>query len=533
MYDIQMLGILDHNLTTVTVPLLNVDDTPMPRRPLTVDDRKAIRESFDQSIFGGVSDSAKVGSSPLDSAPASVTASYQSARLLAEKAKGSASSMSLSKPKGSDIVNSSRLSPIKAASEFDDINLGKKTTPGSPSPEPSSLSLRRSLRRSRSPTKMVQVVQTSAVANGLNKDSPSLLTDSRPGSPTTMARSISPVPPLPPTREHGDLPLPPGDSLPVSALIERNSSPARRSVRSNTTNREYSGSGASTPKGTPARSLRNQPSKGFIPSWVFNSFKPLLTASKPSFAVPAMENVARTDVATGDDNRPSSPSPSVGSLRGRPSKGGPNPKPIITPSTPSPSRGQKPPLKPVKSIQIQSQTQAQGTQPLPIVAPSASRLPSPSEEDALSRSLRNKGHGLSRSPEDSSLRAQSNALVQSSRHFTVNPCKPSAETIDRVRDAGGRRWRFVLPTLTQQHIVQWPSLIAPACLPLTTDFLPDQKQSDELYTTGTYTVQCYLEEGQFLIRSDAAEINLSLAMMREMVSQRLSRRFAYIIWMVC
>ncbi|KAE8539698.1 vacuolar membrane-associated protein IML1 [Cryptococcus gattii VGV] len=529
MYDIQMLGILDHNLTTVTVPLLNIDDTPMPRRPLTVDDRKAIRESFDQSIFGGVPDSVKVGSSPLDSAPASVTASYQSARLLAEKAKGSASSMSLSKPKGSDIVNSSQLSPIKASSEFDDINLGKKTTPGSPSPEPSSLSLRRSSRRSRSPTKMVQVVQTSAVANGFNKDSPSLLTDSRPGSPTTMARSISPVPPLPPTREHGDLPLPPGDSLPVSALIERNSSPARRSVRSNTTNREYSGSGASTPKGTPARSLRNQPSKGFIPSWVFNSFKPLLTASKPSFAVPAMENVARTDVATGDDNRPSSPSPSVGSLRGRTSKGGPNPKPIITPSTPSPSRGQKPPVKPVKSIQIQSQTQAQGTQPLPIVAPPASRLPSPSEEDALSRSLRNKGHGLSRSPEDSSLRAQSNALVQSSRHFTVNPCKPSAETIDRVRDAGGRRWRFVLPTLTQQHIVQWPSLIAPACLPLTTDFLPDQKQSDELYTTGTYTVQCYLEEGQFLIRSDAAEINLSLAMMREMVSQRLSQNFQVIV----
>ncbi|WVO20164.1 vacuolar membrane-associated protein IML1 [Cryptococcus decagattii] len=527
MYDIQMLGILDHNLTTVTVPLLNVDDTPMPRRPLTVDDRKAIRESFDQSIFGGVSDSVKVGSSPLDSAPASVTASYQSARLLAEKAKGSASSMSLSKPKGSDTVNSSRLSPIKASSGFDDINLGKKTTPGSPSPEPSSLSLRRSSRQSRSPTKMVQVVQTSAVANELNKDSPSLLTDSRRGSPTTMARSISPVPPLPPTREHGDLPLPPGDSLPVSALIERNSSPARRSIRSNTTNREYSGSGASTPKGTPARSLRNQPSKGFIPSWVFNSFKPLLAASKPSFAVPAMENVARTDVATGDDNRPSSPSPSVGSLRGRPLKGGPNPKPIITPSTPSPSRGQKPPLKPVKSIQTQSQTQVQGTQPLPIVAPPASRLPSPSEEDALSRSLRK--HGLSRSPEDSSLRAQSNALVQSSRHFTVNPCKPSAETIDRVRDAGGRRWRFVLPTLTQQHIVHWPSLIAPACLPLTTDFLPDQKQSDELYTTGTYTVQCYLEEGQFLIRSDAAEINLSLAMMREMVSQRLSQNFQVIV----
>lgn len=529
MYDIQMLGILDHNLTTVTVPLLNVDDTPMPRRPLTVDDRKAIRDSFDQSIFDGISDLAKIGSSPLDSAPASVTASYQSARLLAEKAKERTSSMSLSKPKESDIANSSRLSPIKAMSEPDDIDLGKKTTPRSPSPDPSSLSLRRSSRRSLSPNKMAQLVHTSAVANGLNKDSPSLLKGSRPGSPTAMARSISPVPPLPPTREHDDSPLSPVDSLPLSASVERSSSPSRRSIRSNMTDREHPGSGASTPKGTPAKSLRNQHSKGFIPSWVLNSFKPLLTTSKPSSAVPAMENVARTDVATGDDNRPSSPSPSVGSLKGRPSKGGPNPKPITTPSTPSPSCGQRPLPKPAKIIQTQSQTQAQGTQPLPIAAPPASRLPTQSEEDAISRSLRNKGHGLSRSHEDSSLRAQSNALVESSRHFTINPCKPSAETIDRVRDAGGRRWRFVLPKLTQQHIVQWPSLIAPACLPLTTDFLPDQKQSDELYTTGTYTVQCYLEDDQFLIRNDAAETNLALAMMREMVSQRLSQNFQVIV----
>ncbi|ODN76686.1 vacuolar membrane-associated protein IML1 [Cryptococcus amylolentus CBS 6039] len=542
MYDIQMLGILDHNLTTVTVPLLNVDDTPMPRRPLTAENRKTIRDGFDQSIFSNnveMLPKIGLGTSPIGSAASgSVSASYQSARLLAEKekeksrslsmSKDRTSSMSMSRPKVLEFQNS-KLSPIKAMVEMEDIELGKKTPVREPSPAPSSLSLRRGSRRSLSPTKLAQI--TRAPQDPKHPTVPSLLPESRVGFPTTATGSLSASPAPPPAETGKDSSMstaPTATSPPQVDTAERQSSPSRHSIRSVTTDQ----SGASTPKQTtPGKSLKNQPSKGLLPRWIYNSlsFKPLVSTSTLSSAEPATETATRSDVVGGMNGRSSSPSPSIGSLRGRASKLT-NPQAIVTPSTPSPSRIERSESRSMKPREIRDRGkengQDQGTQPLPIAA-SKARVQSQSEEDAISRSLRTKSHAaLSRSHEDSSLRAaQSNALVQSSRHFTINPCKPSVETIDRVRDAGGRRWRFVLPKLTQQHIVQWPSLIAPACLPLTTDFLPDQKQSDELYTTGTYTVQCYLEDDAFLIRSDAAEANLPLAMMREMVSQRLSRRF--------
>ncbi|KAK8861559.1 hypothetical protein IAR55_002381 [Kwoniella newhampshirensis] len=498
MYEIQMLGILDHNLTTVIVPLLDVEDTPMPRRPLTVEDRKDIRDSFDQDTFGAVTDPVnKSGSPQPDSAPASIPASYQSARLLAEKVKEERSN-SISKIRS--IGSGTRLSPIKATAEPEHSDqLGIKTSVRGASPAPSSLSLNRG-GRAMSPTMRPQTVNAIASA----RDASPFVPGSRhTSSPKAVTRSASPC--------AGDLSPTLGKHPGSPPNIARAASPSHASIVS-----LDGGSGASTPRLTPVKKLKNQTSKSsfasrFGASWLFGS---LATRSQPSFATPAIETVARTDVVTIVGNRSNSPSPSLGTL---PMKL-PNLEAIVTPSTPSPSK---------------DKGQSQVTQPLPIATAQMSRHKpvQHAEEDPISRSFRNnsKTQGLSRSHDDSSWRNRNNAFMQSSRHFTVNPCKPSAETIDRIRDAGGRRWRFVLPGQTQQHIVQWPSLLAPACLPLTTDFLPTQKQSDELYTTGTYTVQCYLEDGAFLIRGDAAETNLSLAMMREMVSQRLSQNFQVIV----
>ncbi|WVQ93412.1 hypothetical protein IAU59_000483 [Kwoniella sp. CBS 9459] len=514
MYEIQMLGILDHNMTTVIVPYLNVDDVPMPRRPLSIEDRKTIRDGFDQSIFGGEQTQSiipsKVGSPQPDSAPASIAASYQSARLLAEKIKAERSnSLSAPRPKVGAFGAGSKLSPIKAMIELDDNGIGKKRTEfRSSSPAPSSLSLRRGIGAD-SPAR------PPLPSTNLHHASP-LLTASRGGQSPNAAttRSVSPLPPIS------------DDSSPARSRSSqpptRGTSPSRASVIS----LDQANSGASTPKLTPAKKLNSKSSRGsfasrFGASWLFGS---LATRSQPSYATPAIETIGRTDVSSVTGNRPSSPASSAEPAP-RPQKRHkmPNPDAVITPSTPSPSKDKH--------------GSTQGTQPLPIASNPTSRLRRSTavEEDPISRSLRNSkgqpqaGQALSRSHEDLSWRNRNNALGQSSRHFTINPCKPSDDTIGRVRDAGGRRWRFVLPKQTQQHIVQWPSLVATACLPLTTDFLPNQKQSDELYNTGTYTVQCYLEDGAFLIRSDAAESNLPLAMMREMVSQRLSQNFQVIV----
>ncbi|WVW80120.1 hypothetical protein I302_102095 [Kwoniella bestiolae CBS 10118] len=547
MYEIQMLGILDHNLTTVIVPYLDIDDMPMPRRPLSMEDRKTVRDDFDQTIFGSgqvEQPVSKINSPQLGSTPASIPASYQSARLLAEKEKNerSNSMASTTRPKSiGGFGNGSKLSPIKAMIEMEDSHpLGKKRTElRSASPAPSTLSLRRGL-RSDSPSKPpTTIVPPTPIVHA----SSPLLMASRGTSPTATTRSASPLPP-----PNDDMAMANDDRSASPQPRTRDSSPSRASVIS----LEQNGSGASTPKLTPAKKLNTKSSKSsfasrFGASWLFGGLTS--TRSQPSYAAPAMETIARTDVSSVTGNRPHSPVPSSssnskasrsesrsrsgtgsGSVPPKPKPKMPNPDTMITPSTPSPSKD--------KTHSIPAATPV--TQPLPIATGATSRLRRSQtvEEDPISRSLRNSkglpptgqaGQGLSKSHEDLSWRNRNNALVQSSRHFTVNPCKPSAETIDRIRDAGGRRWRFVLPKQAQQHIVQWPSLLAPACLPLTTDFLPTQKQSDELYNTGTYTVQCYLEDGAFLIRSDAAQENLPLAMMREMVSQRLSQNFQVIV----
>ncbi|WWC60281.1 uncharacterized protein I303_102850 [Kwoniella dejecticola CBS 10117] len=551
MYEIQMLGILDHNLTTVIVPYLDIDDMPMPRRPLSMDDRKTIRDDFDQSIFGGTGQPeqaiSKINSPQLDSTPASFPASYQSARLLAEKEKHekerTRSMSSTTRPKSiGGFGGGSKLSPIKAMIESEDSHaLGKKRTEfRSASPAPSTLSLGRGLRSdSLSRQNAAQGPPTPPV----NIASP-LLNATKGTSPAATTRSASPLPPPANDTSHeirSKSPLPPA----------RDTSPSRESLKSTS----QVDSGASTPRLTPAKKLNNKSSKSSFASrlgatWLFGGLTS--ARSQPSYAAPAMETIARTDVSSVTGNRPSSPAapstfskersksstrPSHSRTRSGTNKGSvppkpkmPNPDTMITPSTPSPSKDR--PQNPSMPTPI--------TQPVPISGTTSRlRRSQTVEEDPISRSLRNSkgitgvtgqsGGGISKSHEDLSWRNRNNALVQSSRHFTVNPCKPSAETVDRIRDAGGRRWRFVLPKQAQQHIVQWPSLLAPACLPLTTDFLPTQKQSDELYNTGTYTVQCYLEDGAFLIRSDSAQENLPLAMMREMVSQRLSQNFQVIV----
>jgi hypothetical protein len=178
----------------------------------------------------------------------------------------------------------------------------------------------------------------------------------------------------------------------------------------------------------------------------------------------------------------------------------------VIPSTPSP------------------QSDKHATKPLPIVGRppitggSKSRVTS---EDEIARSLRNSGK-MSRSPGDSWGRSAN--LGQASRHVTVNPCNPK-ENIDASLSEG-RRWQHVRPKASKdtQHLVKWTSLSAPACLPLTTDYLPTPVEIKDFYVVNSYEL-AILGDPCFLIRPEEAQGNLAMAVMREMASQRLAREF--------
>ena len=435
MYEIQMLGILDHNLTTVTVPLLDHSGTSKFSQTLSKGDRKLIRDDFDAAIFGGKPGSDAEGltedvQTTENSLP--VPSSYVSALLLAQKLEAKEKHS----PVGNLATQARSLQPTQ----------GRRiasATLSSASRVPDALPVQ-SLDLQRNPLRSVSPAASS-------------LSLGRTDRTTSPSRSSEPS---------------------VDQPSEISTPEVFRAMRLNTQARQ------------------NTSVNRRIPSnWLFGAFQ---QRSQPSFPAARVEAVSRHDVSTSEALRAplSLPVGLAGSSiqsRAVPSA------PVITPSTPSPSKEQR------------------ITQPLPIV----SRAARPTFTEDVARSLRNSVK-LGKSPVDS-LWGKTNAYQRGKAHVSLNPCNPKENVeISLGRD---RRWQHVRPKPMQdsQHVVKWDSMCAPACLPLTTDDMPSPNEIQDLYEINSYDIACYLDQVSLLIRSDAAHVNLPLAVMQEMASQRLSR----------
>ena len=396
MYEIQMLGILDHNMTTVTVPLLDTEDNTRLIRNAPVEDRKQVRDDFDQATFAMVTQ--EVESAP-NSKPASLGTSYQSARLL-------------------DTMRKDETPPIPESPENTPI----------PVRTPSPL--------------LIDVAKLEPL--DLSK------TQVRAASPAPSSLSLKKVPEVP--------------------------------------------SGTSTPQ-----KLRHQPSKGsfaarFGPTWLFGAF----SKPQPSHPATAAETVGRKDVSKDTLSQPASPIAHTTPMT--------VPGVIEHPPTPTPQT-----TKPVAIARARPRE--------PKEDPIAKSLP------RSVRSLR-ESHRLSRSPGESWGRSAD--LGRASRHIAVNPCDPRETPDESILE--GRRWQHVSPHArvsggaVTQALMKWPSLVTPACLPLTTDYLPTPREITDFYQVNSYEIVCFQDQVSFLIRPDAADSNLALAVMREMASQRLGRK---------
>ncbi|EIW66543.1 hypothetical protein TREMEDRAFT_35030 [Tremella mesenterica DSM 1558] len=444
MYEIQMLGVLDHNLTRVAVPLLAEDDIIAPRKDLTEADRKKLRDDFDAAIFGGKPTTEIKGDGNTPAAGSLPNASYQSARLLATRAEeGRINSLS------SLVASQGRLAPL--------LSSGRENR----TPEQSAQDLEDEI-------EILNPLESARRARNRKARSETLLSD--------------------------------GASTAIISKRNAEVSPSRSSIRSGVL------SGASTPKLTPVKRLRRPSSRSsvvarFGPSWLLGA---LTTRSQLSLPTAAAETVARTDVSSVSGSRVSSPSTLKGpSVVSRAIPGAP----VVLPATPSPSR-----------------EFSNVTQPLPI-APRPARIVS---EDDLGKSHRSSvKEKVSRSENSSWGKVAS--FNKSARHVTVNPCNPNENPMALTGDT--RRWQHVRPRPMKDthHLVKWTSLCTPACLPLTTDYMPTASELQEFYEANSYDIACFADQLSFLIRADSAAHNLPLAIMREMASQRLTQNFQYIV----
>lgn len=488
MYEIQMLGILDHNLTTVVLPLLDVPDVDTKEKKLSDVERKLIHEDFDAAIFGD-------GKNP------------------------NIKDASVSPPSTArtGTISPSLSTSFQSTRRFHRIDEGLSSSPKPP------LASRGS---SRTPASIVELEE-----NLSNPSNPSLPDVSGP-----IASGVSGmIPDMPLVKKSSAAPLGShrrpstlDQSTPssrVASIVQLGTSPTH-SITSTAT--EHPASGASTPKLTPSKKLKNQSSRGsfasrFAATWLFSS---LGARASPSTATTANETVQRQDVSSVFGNsKPSSPSSQRQELQ----------PPISVPATPQPVPGALPPSPKPKARAVSNAV----TQPLPILANPTRALKNEevvrsmprSIPRSIPRSLPKSMHNSlrqARSMEDSWRNKSNAAFGRTCRHTTVNPCNPDE---DDITHAHKQRWQHVRPrfTMDRQKSVKWRSLCAPAILPLTTDFMPTPEEIATFYEAHSYDIACFPDQVSFLIRPDAAQVNLPLAVMREMASQRLSQNFQFIV----
>jgi hypothetical protein len=112
---------------------------------------------------------------------------------------------------------------------------------------------------------------------------------------------------------------------------------------------------------------------------------------------------------------------------------------------------------------------------------------------------------------------------------SINPCRPRTRSIEKASKA--RRWQHALPRPTFTQDVKWDSLCAPACLPLTSDMVPKDEELKSQYHEQLYHFDCQANQLSFLLRPPGSgkQWDLPIEVLREMASQRLSQNFQFIV----
>lgn len=111
---------------------------------------------------------------------------------------------------------------------------------------------------------------------------------------------------------------------------------------------------------------------------------------------------------------------------------------------------------------------------------------------------------------------------------TINPSNPSRNVSPFTSHL--RRWQHALPKpiRTEAPIVHWNSMCTPACLPLTTDYFPPSEELSEFYKEFAYIVSVG-DEVNLYQAGDDSDQKKNEKLLVELISQRLSQGFQLIV----
>ncbi|KAJ1308651.1 hypothetical protein OPQ81_004345 [Rhizoctonia solani] len=186
---------------------------------------------------------------------------------------------------------------------------------------------------------------------------------------------------------------------------------------------------------------------------------------------------------------------------------------FFTPFRPTPSTA-------ASTVHIERQADDVATGPLlPPVSPIAqlpktySAPPDPiaiTKRKAEPKQIQQTTHEDSASPSDDPATAlrRTSAIVNTAptappQLELTNPCRPGSALPENQTNLA-RRWQHLFPRPTFRHQIKWRSICTPACLPLSVDYLPPQREVNATWRDYDYIVMLNSEDirSSFLLGAD-------------------------------
>jgi len=128
--------------------------------------------------------------------------------------------------------------------------------------------------------------------------------------------------------------------------------------------------------------------------------------------------------------------------------------------------------------------------------------------------------------EEEEAKARYAQRAQVEKQTLVNPSNPRKGTT--MNSSQLLRWQHLFPRRLNRHAVKWRSMTSPACLPLTTLYLPSEADLAAHWQEYPHTLSVSSEMTSFLVKRHPSTPP-ALAMLREMASQRLAQGFQFIV----
>uniref|UniRef100_V5EW85 Vacuolar membrane-associated protein IML1 n=1 Tax=Kalmanozyma brasiliensis (strain GHG001) TaxID=1365824 RepID=V5EW85_KALBG len=193
------------------------------------------------------------------------------------------------------------------------------------------------------------------------------------------------------------------------------------------------------------------------------------------------------------------------------------------------SKGRSPARRPPLSSAMGRSTSLlsvhEASSPAPIKIPAQQTPRTRQEQEAEEKILRDQD-AYEQQLEEEEARQRYAQRAQVEKQTLVNPSNPSKNLKNKTSQL--LRWQHLFPRRLNHHAVKWRSMTTPACLPLTTLYLPTESDLAAMWSEHPHTTSISAETASFLLKKSSST-HPALAVLREMAYHRLAQGYQFIV----